>query len=672
MWLRLDGVSRRIGERTLFADVKLEVRPGDRIGLVGPNGAGKSTLMRIASGEDPPDGGRVATGRGIRVARLRQEIDPTLSHSVREEASTALARLAELEQEIAALEARMAECGHRGEELDPALAERYDRARAAFEHGGGFQREARVERVLAGLGFAAEDRERPLSAFSGGWLMRVELAKLLLAEPDVLLLDEPTNHLDLPSIQWFEETLEGFPGAAVVISHDRAFLRRHVRRVAELDRGRFTLYETDYTRYLKERSERREQLLARKRAQDREIAQVERFVERFRYKASKARQVQSRVKALEKLERVDVEPENRRRMRLRIPSPERAGETVLALEDVHKAYGATRVYAGAELAIRRGDRVALVGPNGAGKSTLLRIAAGALGFDAGERRLGHNVQVAFYAQHQLESLDPRRTVLEELAAHARTEDVPRLRGHLGAFLFSGDDVEKPVSVLSGGEKARLALARMLLRPANFLVLDEPTNHLDVEACEVLEQALREYDGTVLVISHDRDFLNALATRVIEIRAGTLREFPGNYDAYLAASEAPGAGAGAVPGHGVPGAASGPAPAAAAETAPAPPPSLADKEARKEARARSRERRKERERKGRTLGRLEAEIGEREQAMESLGWRLADPEVHRDGERARALEAERGALRGEIERLYGDWERLAAEVEALDEALSAEG
>lgn len=662
MWLRLEGIARHIGDRTLFADVSLDVRPGDRIGLVGPNGAGKTSLLKIASGDELPDAGRVTVARGIRVGMLRQEIDPTLARPVREEVASVQVRLAELEATIAAAEAEIAALGEREEPIPADLAERYDRARAAFEHGGGFAREARVERVLSGLGFEEADRGRELRSFSGGWLMRVELAKLLLSEPDVLLLDEPTNHLDLPSIQWFEETLESFPGAVVVISHDRTFLRRHVRRVAELEQGRFTLYESGYDRYLEERAERRAQLLARKSSQDREIAQVERFIDRFRYKATKARQVQSRIKALEKVERVEVTPESRRRMRLRIPPPERAGDVVMALENVHKRYGETHVYEGASLTLRRGDRLALVGPNGAGKSTLLRILAGTLPFEAGERRPGHNVRIAFYAQHQRESLAPECSVLEELASVASTDDVPRLRGHLGAFLFTGDDVEKKVSVLSGGEKARLALAKMLLRPANLLVLDEPTNHLDVEACEVLEEALRGYEGTFVVISHDRTFLNALATRVVEVRAGRLREFPGNYDAYVRASDAA-AGPGAVAGHGAPHLQDGRPRAAGAAT----PEPAADKASRQAVRAQERERRREREKKAKQLGKLEAQIAGNEKSLEDLGWRLADPVAHRDGERMRSLEAERAAAQAAVEALYREWERLAAEVEALDQA-----
>ena len=501
MLLRVDDITRRIGGRTLFAEVALQVAAGDRLGLVGPNGAGKSTLLRVIAGDEANDGGVISRRRGAHVSMLRQEIDPSGDRTVRDEAALALAHLDALEAELRAMEVEMEEAGHGGGAVPAALAERYDRAHGAFEHGGGFRREARVAEVLEGLGFDEERRGRPLSEFSGGWLMRVELAKLLLSDPDVLLLDEPTNHLDLPAIEWFESTLQNFDGAAIVVSHDRSFLRRHVRRVAELDGlGRFTLYEGGYDQYLTQREERREQLLARKSKQDREIAQMERFVERFRAKATKAKQAQSRLKALDKIERIEIVPEGRRRMRLRIPPPPRSGEQVLTLEGIHKRYGDEIVYRGIDFALRRGDRVALAGPNGAGKSTLLRIAAGTLPFEAGDRVIGHNVSAVYFAQHQVEALDATRTVLEEMTADAQLDDIPRLRGQLGAFLFSGDDVDKKVSVLSGGEKARLALAKMLLRPANLLVLDEPTNHLDIEACEVLEEALQSFPGTLVFVT----------------------------------------------------------------------------------------------------------------------------------------------------------------------------
>jgi ATP-binding cassette subfamily F protein 3 len=661
MLLQLQGLGRRIGNRWLFRDAQLVANPGDRIGLVGPNGAGKSTLLRLIAGDETPDSGTVSGPRDVVIGMLRQEIDPRLSHSVQQEAASSLAGLDALEDELRSLELEMTRAGERGEHVSAAVAERYDHVSTAFERGGGFDREARVARVLAGLGFDDSARDRPLSSFSGGWLMRVELAKLFLAQPDVLLLDEPTNHLDLPAIQWFEEAIDSFPGALLIVSHDRTFLRKHVGRVAELDgRGGFTVYEGDYDRYLAQRSERREQLLAAKANQDREIAQMERFVERFRAKATKAKQAQSRIKALEKIERIEVTAENDRRMRMRIPTPPRSGQQVIRLADIHKSYADKKVYAGMDFALQRGERVALAGPNGAGKSTLLRIAAGTIGFDSGERTLGHNVRVAFYAQHQLEALDESASILQELERSAQTDDTPRLRGHLGAFLFSGDDVDKKISVLSGGEKARVALAKMLLRPANLLVLDEPTNHLDIESREVLEEALAGYEGTFVFVSHDRAFINALATRVVEVKHGELREFIGNYDDYLHRVAQP--------------------EARAAAPAPAPPEpveetvgevALATPAAAKKSKAErqlERDRRKNRDRIARKIGKCEEQIHAREKETERLEWKLGDPTIHSDAEALAGVQAEQALLRAAIDDLYGEWERLSDELAALDDLI----
>ena len=653
MLLRIEDLCKRIGGRTLFQGVSLHVQAGDRVGLVGPNGAGKSTLLRLVAGDEACDEGTVSRPRNVTLGILRQEIDPAQSHSVREEAATALRHLDLLEAEMRSLEAGMSEAGALGREVPAELADRYHAASTRFESQGGFERHARVDAVLAGLGFDEEARGRPLSSFSGGWLMRVELAKLLLADPDLLLLDEPTNHLDLPAIQWFEETLDRFDGAVITVSHDRTFLRRHVSRVVELDgRGGFSSYEGNYDSYLAQREERRASLLAAKAKQDREIAQMERFVERFRAKASKAKQAQSRIKTLEKIERIDVGPEGRRKIRMRIPAPQRAGEIVMTLEDIHKSYGDKRVYDGVSFQVRRGERVALAGPNGAGKSTLLRLVAGVIGFDAGDRTPGHNVEIGFYAQHQLESLDPSRSVLDELGSVAQLGDVPRLRAQLGAFLFTGDDVEKKVGVLSGGEKARLALAKMLLHPRNLLVLDEPTNHLDIEACEVLEDALSQYQGTLVFVSHDRSFINALATRVVEVKAGVLREFPGNYDHYLRKlDELEARSARPEP------AAPAPRPSPAEDTPPTP--KLGKRERQEE-----RERRKQRERLARQIERLEAEIQDAEGEVESLGWKLGDPDLYKDVDRMRELTQSRQDLEARVAERYADWERLNDEMAAL--------
>ena len=660
MLLRLEGVARSFGGRTLFRDVALTIHNNDRIGLVGPNGAGKTTLLHIASGLEPPDSGRVAVPRGVRVAILRQEIDPNRSCSVRSEVTSAFTELAALERLLRELESQMEAIAHAGREIPSDLADRYGDCRTRFELGGGFERESRVERILGGLGFDGERIERPLNSFSGGWLMRVELAKLLLSSPDVLLLDEPTNHLDLPSIQWFEETLADYPGAVVIISHDRTFLRRHVNRVAELEGAGLTVFDGSFDRYVEQKALRREELVANKRSQDRKIAETERFIERFRAKNTKAKQVQSRIKALNKLERVELNEERTSKMRLAIPPVVRAGRSVLSLEGIRKSYDDTVVYEGVDLSIERGNRVALVGPNGAGKSTLLRIAAGVLPFDSGERTLGHNVTIAFFAQHQLEVLDPQRSVLEELETAATLDDIPRLRGHLGAFLFSGDDVQKKVSVLSGGEKSRLALAKLLLRPSNFLVLDEPTNHLDLTSREVLEGALGGYGGTLLLISHDRAFLNALVNRVIEVDRGQLQEYPGNYDDYLRKKKA-----------------SAQRRPAAAKLEPPQiparrqaPQSIApvSKQERIAARERDRELMRRHKRATKRLAAVEEEIHVREQRLEEISWRLGDPDIHRNPDAIREVETERGEIKSRVAELYREWERLAAEVEAGEQGV----
>jgi ATP-binding cassette subfamily F protein 3 len=670
--LRAEAVARRVADRLLFEEVSLEVRPGDRIGLVGPNGAGKSTLLRLLAGDEETDAGRVLRARRARVGRLRQEIDPAAASTVSGEVATAFADLDALESEYHAIEEEIAAAGRGGHEPASDLAHRWDELRARFAARGGFERAARIGRVLAGLGFAPEGADRPLAGLSGGWRMRVELAKLLLAEPDVLLLDEPTNHLDLPAIEWLEGFLDAYGGAVVAVSHDRTFLRRHTNRIAELAGGRLTVYTGSYERYLAERAERIEQASAAARETARKRTEVERFVERFRYKASKAKQAQSRVKMLARMDRdaalAPPVPIRAKRMRLHVPEPARAGEVVLALDAVVQRYGDRVVYDGLDFELRRGERAALVGPNGAGKSTLLRIAAGRIPLERGARRLGHNVRPVFYAQHQLESLDASRTVLGELQSIAAVADVPRLRDHLGAFLFSGDDVEKPVAVLSGGEKARLALAKLFLRPANFLILDEPTNHLDLDACEVLEDAIAAYTGTVLLVSHDRALVNAIATRVVEVRTGQLRDFRGNYDDYLAAIENE-ASLGEPASEGTRGAGARSEPKAseahqALLTRSNPrvpsgskPDGTPSSEAPNPHRL-SRERRRAAERTTRERAKLEVAIAEHEDTLAQTEAQMADPAIYRDGARMRELEAERVALRTALDAMVERWSALA--------------
>jgi ATP-binding cassette subfamily F protein 3 len=658
--LRLNNISRSFGGQALFRDVSLDVRRGDRIGLVGPNGAGKTTLLRIAAGDDSPNTGQVIIPRGVRVGMLRQEIDPTRACSVKEEVSSVFAHFDDLEQTIELLEKMMSEHGIDGRDVPSDLASRYEEARTAFDHADGYGRTARMEKVLAGLGFSPEDFIRPLNTFSGGWLMRVELAKLFLTSPDVLLLDEPTNHLDLPSIEWFEETIQTFKGGVVIISHDRMFLRKHTNRIAELELGNFSLYETGFDTYLHEKAEQRARLTQLKKTQDKQIAQTERFIERFRYKNTKSKQVQSRIKELQKQKRVVLQEQDKRSIKLRIPPVERSGDVVLKLDQVDKAYGDTVVYRGLDFQLRRGDRLSLVGPNGSGKTTLLRLAAGVLPFEGGDRKIGHNVKLKYYAQHQMEALDPTRTVLEELEEAAKEpEDRTRCRSHLGAFLFSGDDVDKKVSILSGGEKARLVLAKMLLRPANFLVLDEPTNHLDIRAREVLEDALSKYTGSLLFISHDRTLINALANRVVEVRAGKLREFTGTYDDYLAELNRAETGvSGSTAAVHQIGQAENESVLGAAD-------SKMTKKERTLAREEERERRRKLNRVQRQLEEIEHTIEETEAQLDAANTRMADPEVYTDGEKVREIKAEQEALRAEISRLEDEWVTLGVIISELE-------
>jgi ATP-binding cassette subfamily F protein 3 len=672
--IRARAVAKSYGSRTLFEGVELQVQPGDRVGLVGPNGAGKTTLLRMLAGVEPCDDGQVVTERGVRVGYLQQEVDPSSQRPVIEEVRTALDGVRRLEAEMESLEERIAERGRAGEEIPPDLSERYARLRSEYERAGGYRAESDLRETLMGLGLGPERWDQPLRRLSGGWLMRVELAKLLLRRPDVLLLDEPTNHLDLPSIGWFEGMLRDFPGAAIVVSHDRTFLDRHATSIVELEAARATSYRGNYAAYLEQKQLRRAEAEGRVRNLDRRIAHATRFVERFGVKATKARQAQSRKKLLERLEeeRERQAPTATRRlgraMKLRFPKAPRSGDVVLRFEALARSYGDLCIYDSLDLEIRRGERIALVGPNGAGKSTLLRLAAGALEPDGGSRELGHNVRVAFYAQHQLDALAAERTVLGEIEAGAQLDDVPRLRSLLGAFLFSGDDVEKRVSVLSGGEKARLALAKLLLRRANFLVLDEPTNHLDMRAREVLTEALQGFDGTLLFISHDRTLINALANRVLEVTrsgpASQVRSFPGNYDDYLrrldadarprSSSESPDAHAQRQPADA--------GPKSDARSEPAGPPAGGPAAAPRRRSRRTYTLRRLQER----CEQVETSIAEAESQIERLDWLSADPAIARDGERMRELAAERAALEERREALYREWEDVAAEIEAVED------
>jgi ATP-binding cassette subfamily F protein 3 len=648
--IQLEGVSKAYGDRVLFRDVTWQLSGRERIGLVGPNGIGKTTLCRILVGLEPPDTGRVSRARETTVGYLPQEAAGEAHGSVLGEALSGFPEVWEIERQLEAVAARLHEAP------DEALTARYGDLQHRFEALGGYRLETEARVVLSGLGFRDADLARPLVEFSGGWRMRAALARLLLQGPALLLLDEPTNHLDLESLGWLENYLSAYDGTVVVVSHDRYFLNRMVTTVAELSATGLDLYPGDYDDYLAQREARQALLEARARNQAKRVAEIERFIERFRYKSSKARQVQSRIKMLDRLDRVEVGGAARH-IRFSFPAPPRTGRHVVQLRRIAKAYGPKVVYAGIDLDLERGERIALVGPNGAGKSTLLRILAGVLAPDGGERVLGAHVTTHYYAQHQLDALDPARTVLEEMEAAAPETNRTRLRTLLGAFLFSGDAVEKRVAVLSGGEKARLALARMLVRPAPFLCLDEPTNHLDLASRDVLEDALAGFPGTMVFISHDRYFINRLATKVVEVRDGRLVIHLGGYDDYHAALEGRPAGAPAP-------AAEPPAPRAAEATgkrdgravrAGAPP--QADR-----ARRRPRVDPAVRELR-RRLDALETEIHAIEARLEDLGRTLADPALYADGERARAVTLERQQAEEQVAWLLHEWETLSESLAA---------
>jgi ATP-binding cassette subfamily F protein 3 len=526
--IQLESIAKGYGGQTLFTELSWSITSGERIGLVGPNGAGKTTLCRILAGVEEPDEGVVSRARGTTVGYLAQEVSVDGEQSVLAEALSGFEEVWALEREMEQVAAALSAAPLDAE----ALTARYGDLQHRFEALGGYRLETEAKTILGGLGFRPPDITRPVTEFSGGWRMRVALARLLLLRPSLLLLDEPTNHLDLESLAWLESFLADYDGTVVVVSHDRYFLNRMVTSIADLTPAGLVVYPGDYDDFLVEREARRELLEAQARNQAKRIAEIERFIERFRYKATKARQVQSRIKMLDRIERIDVGPEARH-IRLAFPQPPRTGRRVASLVRVAKAYGDNVVYRAVDFDVERGEKVALVGVNGAGKSTLLKILAGALAFDAGDRVLGTHVAVHYYAQHQLDALDVSRTMLEELEAAAPALGQTRLRTILGAFLFSGDAVEKKISVLSGGEKARVALAKMLVQPAALLCLDEPTNHLDLASREVLEEALAAFPGTIVFISHDRYFINRIATRIVHVDHGVLTSYLGGYDDYLA-------------------------------------------------------------------------------------------------------------------------------------------
>ncbi|MCX5860907.1 MAG: ABC-F family ATP-binding cassette domain-containing protein [Deltaproteobacteria bacterium] len=525
----LNNVAKFFNGKPLFEQVNLSIHRGDRVGIVGPNGAGKSTILGMMEGVISPDEGDVSIEKRIRMGVLHQELIRGNDGPILEEIMNVSDELREIKISLSRLEQQMEILSEDSNDAE-SLLERHGRLQSEFERYQGYTLEARALKVLQGLGFDQDDSRRRWSEFSGGWRMRVALAKILLAEPDILLLDEPTNHLDLESLLWVEDYLIGFKGAMVLVSHDRAFLNRLISKVVEAERGKVSLYTGNYDDYDRNRQMQEDVLLASFKNQQEKIKRIQQFINRNRVKARTASRVQSRVKMLDKMELVEP-PQRPKSLKFKFPQPSHSGRRVLEIRDLAKSFGNKTVYSGLNFTVQRGDRVGLVGPNGAGKSTLMKIMAGVLPYDNGTATYGHLVKPGYFAQHQYETLNSDLTVLEE--AYSASPKIPEqdVRNLLGAFLFSGDDVLKKVKVLSGGERSRLALTKILLNPPNFLLMDEPTNHLDISSCEILEDGLKKFEGTLVLITHDRRLMNGICTGILEIDGGGTEYFLGNYDDY---------------------------------------------------------------------------------------------------------------------------------------------
>ena len=655
--LTVSQLSKSFSGRKLFEDVSLQVNRGDRIGLVGPNGAGKSTLFSLLLGETSPDTGTIAIEKNATIGFLPQETAAAGDETVLELALAVSPELVQAQKVI-----KHHEGGHppslgygaASDHEDKADDAAYHRALRVFDEHGGWELEPKAKRVLAGLAFREADFGRPARALSGGWIMRAHLARLLVMQPDLLLLDEPTNHLDLESLQWFQEYLRNYPGAIVMISHDREFLNQLVGSIVEIAHSKLVRYRGDWDSYVEQKAAREEQQLAAYKNQQKEIAALQLFADRFRAKASKASQAQSKLKQIDRMEKIAAPTARAKTIKFHFPQPVRSGLRVITLKNVDHAYGDVVVYCGMQFHAERGQRTVLVGPNGAGKSTLLKLIAGVLPVQHGGRALGHNVRAGYFSQNRIDVLNPKQTVLESALDAPNPVSEQTARTVLGSFLFSGDGVFKSVAVLSGGEKSRLALVKLLLDPPNLLLMDEPTTHLDVGSIDALIGALKQYHGTLIFISHDVHFIRAIATSVLHINAGQLAPYPSDYDYYLDKSKATSAKtaltAGSTGNNGDP-------PAGAPDR---PVPGLRELKAQKRLEAETRNAAaKARREKEKRLHELETEIAALEVRQKELAAALEDPTAYEPGGRAIAINRELSSIANDLARLTAEWENATA-------------
>ncbi len=644
------NVSLQFGGRILFNEVSFRIDPRDRIGLVGSNGAGKTTLLKILVGEMEADSGSVNKAKYVSAGYLAQEGTATQGRSLYAEAESVFGDILDTQARLDDVHERMAELDNHESDEFRELLELYGELQHKIEASDAFRMKGTIEKVLKGLGFRETDFSRDTGEFSGGWQMRIALAKLLLQQPSLLLLDEPTNHLDLESLQWLEEYLQSYEGAVIIVSHDRRFLDTMVLKIYELSMGSLTEYAGNYTMFQELRAQRMEQQIAAFENQQAQIKQTERFIERFRYKATKARQVQSRVKMLERMELVQLEDEEGA-INFSFPPASPSGRVVMELVNVAKQYGDLTVFEGLSLDIYRGDRIAFVGVNGAGKSTLSRIIAGLEQADRGERQVGHNVLISYFAQHQAEELNPEFDVLQTVESVAEGGTRRQLRTLLGCFLFHGDDVFKKVKVLSGGEKSRLALAKMLLLPGNLLVMDEPTNHLDMRSKGVLQDALDEYDGSFVIVSHDRDFLDPIVNKIVEFAHGGIRVYPGTLSDYIEKKKAE-RDASSPAGHGT------------ARTNG----TMGEKE-RKRYEAQLRQERYRLTKPIRDkIDSLERVIAMHEKEKAGIERQMADPEFYKEGEHVKAVSARYKEVQEQLGDEYFKWGELAKRLEEVESSV----